>query len=242
MGTYTASRLYAGRKPAPRARTRGNWKLAYADFLTALAAFFLMMWMVSGASSSSRVEIAAYFRGEPPARHAVQSAALTLAPTETTATLERLYAALTLNEPLRAAGDSLILTQSPDGLRIDLVDRDGHALFATGAGDLTPEGQRLASAVGTVLAAYPVRLAIEGHTDAFSGAGDAFSNWDLSAARAMKARQALTQAGLPPSHILAVTGLADTVPLVPGEPHLAANRRISLRIGLPDTVISAPSS
>jgi chemotaxis protein MotB len=229
MASASISRRHAGRMPTAPARKMGTWKLAYADFLTALAAFFLLMWLVSGMSPGARVEIATYFRAAdsgkaPPAAAAVNLSDRFAASADT----ERLYAALRLSPELVAAGDSLILTETPDGVRIDLVDRGDRALFTRGDGRLTPAGVALATAVGAALAPFTHSLTIEGHTDAFSGAGGAFSNWDLSAARALDARRALTLAGVDPLRIKAVTGLADTAPLAPGEPHLAANRRISL--------------
>lgn len=146
----------------------GTWKLAYADFLTALAAFFLLMWMLNDASPAARVEIAAYFRGDAPARVQPVASAVTFAPAQTKAA-EKLYAALTLDETLASAGDSLILTPTPQGVRLELIDRDDAPLFATGASQFTPRGERLVAAVARALVPFDTSLSIEGHTDAFSG-------------------------------------------------------------------------
>jgi len=222
--TYaTSSRRQAGRRPATPARKPGNWKLAYADFLTALMAFFLLMWLVSGVSAGERSLIAAEFRHKPrPAALAENPAPLAQA--------EHLAAMLHLSETLKRAGDSLRLTALPDGLRLELVDTASHPLFETGSGALTAEGRALLAEVSVLIAHLPNEVSIEGHTDAFALPGTDFSNWDLASDRANEARRLLTSAGLAGERIRAVTGYADTRPLTPGQPHLAANRRISLEL------------
>ncbi|MFN4023808.1 MAG: flagellar motor protein MotB [Hyphomonas sp.] len=203
------------------ARKLGTWKLAYADFLTALAAFFLLMWLVSGVSQDDRAVIAAEFTGK-------QRAPAAAAPAEPA------LATLDLSPVLKAAGDSVRVTASSESITIELVDTAGRPLFETGSGALTEEGRSLVLAAADSLSPLGGAVSIEGHTDAFSVAGSAFSNWDLSTARANEARRALEAAGIPTARIRAVTGYADTRPLTPGQPHLAANRRISLQIQLAD--------
>lgn len=203
------------------ARKLGTWKLAYADFLTALAAFFLLMWLVSGVSQDDRAVIAAEFTGKlrpPTAASAAESALVTL----------------DLSPALKAAGDSVRVSASADSVTIELVDTAGRPLFGTGSGALTEDGHRLVRAAAETLFPLGAALSIEGHTDAFTLAGAGFSNWDLSTARANEARRTLEEAGIAAARIRAVTGYADTRPLSPGQPHLAANRRISLQIHLTD--------
>lgn len=203
------------------ARKMGTWKLAYADFLTALAAFFLLMWLISGVSQDDRAVIAAEFTGKARA----PAAATPAGPAEP---------ALALSPALLAAGDSVRLSSSAEAVTIELVDTAARPLFETGSGALTEEGRRLVLAAGDSLAPLGTPVSIEGHTDAFSVAGTAFSNWELSTARANDARRTLEAAGIAPARIRAVTGYADTRPLSPGQPHLAANRRISLQVHLAD--------
>ncbi|MFN7053996.1 OmpA family protein [Hyphomonas sp.] len=223
MAYATSSRRQAGRRPATPARKPGTWKLAYADFLTALMAFFLLMWLVSGVSTEDRAVIAAEFSHKP--RPAASAADPAPAPEA-----ERLAALLHLSETLKRAGDSLQLTALPDGLRLELVDTAGRPLFETGSGALNAEGRTLLAEVSALIAALPNEVSIEGHTDAFTLSGAEFTNWDLASARANEARRLLTASGLPAGRIRAVTGYADTRPLAPGQPHLAANRRISLEL------------
>lgn len=196
--------------------------MAYADFLTALMAFFLMLWLVTGVTPEDRASIAAQFNSDG----GLPLASVVAEDTEIT----RLFSVLTLADSLAAAGNSVILTRLPDAVRLDLVDRDARPLFKTGDGSLTPYGESLVAAAGGVLAGLPNALSVEGHTDAFGVASADYSNWELSAGRAGEARRTLVASGVDPGRFRAVSGLADTTPLNPGEPHAAANRRVSLLI------------
>ncbi|MBU3922563.1 MAG: OmpA family protein [Alphaproteobacteria bacterium] len=211
--------------PAFPARKLGNWKMAYADFLTALMAFFLLMWLVSGVSPDDRSAIAARFKLGDTA-----SAAASVPPVPAEAT--RLYSLLTLADALEKAGDSVILTAEPDGVRLDLVDTSGRPLFESASGALTPDGRALVAAIAGTLAPLPNPLSIEGHTDAFTLTQAGYSNWELSADRANEARRLLEAGGIAPDRVRSVSGLSDTRPLDPGQPHLAQNRRISLKVQL----------
>jgi chemotaxis protein MotB len=203
----------------------GTWKMAYADFLTALMAFFMLMWLVSGVSPESRAAIASEFK---PPNMAASSASLPKVPDEAA----QLFSLLQLSETLKQAGDSVILTAEPDGVRLDLVDTSGRPLFESASGELTAEGKALVSAAAATLAPLPNALSIEGHTDAFSLAKAGYSNWELSSDRANEARRLLEAGGVVSDRLRAVTGLSDTQPLDAGQPHLAQNRRISLKVHL----------
>ncbi|MCA8902974.1 MAG: OmpA family protein [Hyphomonas sp.] len=209
--------------PSAPARKAGTWKLAYADFLTALMAFFLLLWLVSGVSPDARAEIANYFQ---PKDNLAAGAATTTGPSEA----DRLFSALSQNPALVSAGASIHLTREPDGVRLDLVDTEERPLFDRASGRFTATGLALVSETGASLSSLDGQLTIEGHTDAFPSLIENYSNWELSADRANEARRALEAAGIAPSRVRAVTGLADTRPLVPGQPHLPVNRRISILV------------
>ena len=207
-------------------RKTGTWKLAYADFLTALVAFFMLMWLVSGVTKEDRAVIASEFTGKP-----VSASTITQM---TPSGAAELLALLQDAGGLKAAGESVQLSSDAAGVRIELVDTAGRPLFETGSGALTADGRALVEAAAMSLAALPHEISIEGHTDAFSMTGPAASNWELSSQRANEARRALEMAGLGTGRVKAVTGYADTRPLIAGQPHLAANRRISLQVHLAD--------
>jgi chemotaxis protein MotB len=224
MAYAATHRQLAGRMPAPPARKMGTWKMAYADFLTALMAFFLLMWMVSGVSPDARAAIAAEFK--------TKETALASAAPAVPGEAADLFSLLQLSESLKGAGESVILSTEPDGVRLDLVDTAGRPLFESASGALTSEGAKLVAAAAMTLEPLSNAVSIEGHTDAFSLTSTGYSNWDLSSDRANEARRLLEAGGVAGTRFQAVTGLADTQPLEPGQPHLAQNRRISLKVHL----------
>lgn len=223
MAVATTSRQYTGRRPAAPARKFGTWKLAYADFLTALMAFFLLLWLVSGVSQDGRAQIASYFNDKPIAQTGQPVSA-------TDPVSAGVLADLKSDSVLKAAGRSVVLVTTPDGVRLNLVDSARNPLFDTGSGELTDAGRTLVQAAGHALTTLPYTITIEGHTDAFPSADPARTNWDISAQRASEARRALMAAGINEDRVRAVTGLADTQPLRPGQPHLSENRRISILV------------
>ncbi|KCZ52910.1 hypothetical protein HY3_08725 [Hyphomonas pacifica] len=203
------------------ARRLGTWKLAYADFLTALMAFFLLLWLVSGVSPDARGDIADFFNN---GQTASASTLVDIRPNET----QRLYNLLSSDAALQSTEDNIVLSRQTNGVRIDLIDSEARPLFAMNESGFTPAGEQLMQNVGHSLSPLTVPLTIEGHTDAFPSQDSERSNWDISSERANAARRALTAAGITDSRIRAVTGLAATRPLDAGQPHLPANRRISI--------------
>jgi chemotaxis protein MotB len=213
---------FQGRRPAAPRRKVGTWKMAYADFLTALMAFFLMLWLVSGVSPDSRTMIADYFTGKDTAT--VSGPLVEIRRSETL----RLFERLRTDEALSAAGDNLRIVQEVDGIRLNLVDTESRPLFASESGALTEAGAELTRQLGQAISGLASPVTIEGHTDAFPSLAANRTNWDISSERANAARRILVASGVSDDRVRAVTGLADTRPLNPGEPHLSVNRRISI--------------
>ena len=221
MAVAYSSRRITGRRPAAPARKMGTWKLAYADFLTALCAFFLVMWIVHGVPAEDKAELAQQFSGEA---DVTELAALPIVDT----TAMDLATRLRSDPGLLAYGSSVTITAEPDLIRIDLTDMATRPLFETGDGGLNETGIALTRTTGIVLAHLPYQLRIEGHTDSNPSLTEGYSNWELSADRANSARRILEAAGVAPERVRAVSGLADTRPLLPASPDLPANRRISI--------------
>ncbi|MEM0985187.1 MAG: flagellar motor protein MotB [Pseudomonadota bacterium] len=203
----------------------GTWKLAYADFLTALAAFFLVMWLVKGVPDAGRAEIATYF--EQGAREA------NLVATERPDPRTVLAGALQASPGLLTHLVQLDVATIPHGLRIDMMDRSDDPLFVLAASDATPAGAELMADVFSTLSALSFPLTIEGHTDAFVFNAGTADNWTLSMARADQARRIAIQAGIDPQRIAAVTGYADRRPRLPAEPHHPSNRRVTVILHVP---------
>lgn len=215
MAYAPTSRRKAGRRPAALPRKTGTWKLAYADFLTALCAFFLVMWIVNGISAEDRAALAEQFGKETVTMVADTRAA-------------DLAAMLARNPALARYEGSVRISHAPLEVRIDLTDMASAPLFEIGEGRLNARGAELVSLAGSALSVFDLPVTLEGHTDAHPSETPGYSNWELSADRANAARRLLIDGGVAPGRIRAVTGLAATRPLIRENPYLPANRRISI--------------
>lgn len=241
----------------------GSWKIAYADFVTAMMAFFLVMWLLSLVPSGDLKAIAEYFRmplmtaitggpnmdvsksvipgGSPsviPNRYPLPGAdqgqdqddRLDIERLEDLKTeLENLIES---NPVLKQFRPQLLLDMTPDGLRIQILDKQSRPMFATGSAIIQPYMRDILRELAPVLSRMPNSLTISGHTDAMRYAtGDRdYSNWELSADRANAARKALVAGSLIENKVKRVLGLADTVNLIKDDPAAAVNRRISLLV------------
>ena len=120
------------------------------------------------------------------------------------------------------------IDQTPEGLRIQLLDEERTPMFATGSAAPNDRAKLVLQKIAPILARLPEDIAVAGHTDAAPFKGDGRSNWELSADRANATRRVLSEAGLPEGRIKRVTGVADKDPLLPADPLAAANRRIAI--------------
>lgn len=206
--------------PAASARKMGTWKLAYADFLTALCAFFLIMWIIHGVPNDQRQTLAEQFSAEEtdPAMIAPEPASLASRVAET----------LRADHELSAFGSSVTISATTDQIKIDLSDMAERPLFDTGDGRLNATGEQLTRLVGHAISNLSLPVFIEGHTDSHPSLTPGYSNWELSADRANSARRLLVDAGVSELRIQGVAGLAHTRPLLERAPASAANRRISI--------------
>jgi chemotaxis protein MotB len=122
----------------------------------------------------------------------------------------------------------ITIDQTPEGLRIQLLDEDRKPMFALGSSDLADRARELLAKTAPVLAKLTEPIAIAGHTDAAPYKGGGKTNWELSAERANATRRLLVEAGLPEGRIRSVAGNADRDLLLPADPLAAANRRIAI--------------
>jgi chemotaxis protein MotB len=124
-----------------------------------------------------------------------------------------------------------MIENTPDGLHIQLVDQDGRSMFPQGSSQPYERTRRLLAKMAPVLRKLPNRIAITGHTDASKLYGrNNFTLWDLSSDRARSARRILAANGMPHERFYSISGKADSDPLFPEDPFLAANRRISILV------------
>lgn len=222
MAGQYSSLVRQGRTPCAPTRRLGAWKLAYADFLTALCAFFIVMWLVSGASSEERSDLARQF------------GATTVVASATTGTVadRRLDIEASLRDSVLFSENAanIRLTHHYDGVRIELIDLDRAPLFENGMESLNDRGEALIGLASGVLGTIGLPISLEGHTDSQPVNRTDYSNWELSSGRANAARRALVENGFPEQLIASVSGLAETKPLRPDAPYLPQNRRLSIVI------------
>jgi chemotaxis protein MotB len=125
----------------------------------------------------------------------------------------------------------IMFEETKTGLNVEIVDQDGRSMFADGSKVPYERTRRLIEKLAAPLKATPLRVAIVGHTAAgFVPTRSDYDAFDLSADRANAVRQILEREGLPPAHIFAVSGKADSQPLFPDDPTLSANRRVTITL------------
>ena len=238
----------------------GAWKVAYADFVTAMMAFFLVMWIV-GQSKAVKAGVAGYFRNpsvldgegaagilpghtagleaEGPTPKIGGSIESDLASLQKAA--ERIRQALDKLPELKQLAGQIQITATPEGLRIELVESNSATFFDSASAVLKPATERILGVIARELGALGRPLVVEGHTDSrvFTN-GDRYTNWELSADRANAARRQLERAGLPHALIRAVRGFADTQLAKPDDSLDPRNRRVSILV-IPQLDTSAPA-
>jgi chemotaxis protein MotB len=226
-----------------------SWKVAYADFVTAMMAFFLLMWLITMVSPEKRARIATYFKhfslfeqsgssflestseimkesaGEAPkVPQEIGKAGSDLMSKEDLK--EKLKKEI--EEKLAALKDQIMVDIFEGGVRIQVVDKEGNAMFERGSANLSPNAKKILSVIAENIKDLNNKVAIEGHTDAVSYSSNKYTNWELSTDRASSARKELENNGLSPDKLARVAGYAATEPLVKDNPNDPKNRRISI--------------
>ena len=126
---------------------------------------------------------------------------------------------------------NIMMEETEDGLNIEIVDQDGRSMFPEGSKNPYERTRRLVQTLAKQFKAMPYRLSISGHSAAVrTPPRPGYGPWDLSADRANAIRQILEEAGVPSSHLYMVAGRADTQPLFPDDPYMAANRRVTVTL------------
>jgi chemotaxis protein MotB len=215
----------------------GAWKVAYADFVTALMALFIVLWMMN---STERVKasVSGYFkdpRGYTQKLGAGPGAAgegLPVHRGNVEDVEKQVQAALHRMPEFSRIQDNVKLSMTGEGLRIDLLETEQGLFFVTGSASPTSAGERLLESLAAEIGRMPNSVVIEGHTDARpfrnTGAAGVYGNWELSADRANAARRLLESYGLSPRQVVEVRGYADQKLLQSEDPQSPKNRRISL--------------
>lgn len=275
----------------------GAWKVAYADFVTAMMAFFLLMWLLNATTEDQKKGISDYFSpvsvsqstggaggmlggqaisapGAMTSRTAVPSVSLKLEPTngaqagkaeeegganDKAATAEESMKAaemamkerqdrenaieeakfdraekeiketISKTPELKGLEQHLLIDKTPDGMRIQVIDKDGKPMFAGGSARMLKRTETLISAIGNAIATMDNKIRISGHTDSVPFKNKkGYSNWELSSERAQASRRVLARTGLFPDRISSVAGRASLDLLLPDDTKSPRNRRISI--------------
>jgi chemotaxis protein MotB len=272
----------------------GAWKVAYADFVTAMMAFFLLLWLLNAVTEEQKKGIAQYFKptiapqnqqsqeailnGQPAVMMAVDGASAAQAQVdiedaqedaedepksasdteadpadeqqkaekpvdvkeaqEVVAKAEqqqfedvkkKIEQQIQQDPGLADLKNNIDIQQTPEGLLIQLLDKEKVSMFPSGSASMNERSRQLLSLVAHVVAPLDNKLSIAGHTDAtpYQGRAD-YSNWELSTDRANAARRALVNSGVEGGRIENVSGRADTDPKIKEDPTSPENRRISI--------------
>ena len=256
----------------------GAWKVAYADFVTAMMAFFLLMWLINTTSPEQKRGIADYFAPasvsettsgsggilggaslsssgskSSGSKDVIQALAPEAPPNVTdtgqsqnqsqnasagtqdkaddaalTSAAQSLRQAMQDMPELTELSKQIIVDQTPEGLRVQLVDQEGRSMFKEGSAEPNDRAKVLLQAVAKVVNKLPNRITISGHTSATAGGAKPSSDWALSSSRADVSRQILQSAGVDADRIYQVAGKAASDPLYPDDPLLPGNRRITI--------------
>jgi len=229
----------------------GAWKVAYADFVTAMMALFIVLWLLN-TSEKVRKAVGGYFKD--PTGMGKQSGTAVSGKGESFNTVtvnkdnmsqlkERLEQAMKSMPKFAQMKDNVELSVTNEGLRVELLETEKGMFFELGSAHPTDRGQELLDRLAEELSTVPNKLLIEGHTDAKPYAGDgAYSNWELSADRANSARRLMQTKGLRPTQVAQVRGFADQHLRMPDDPTNASNRRISVIVQYLTASPGAPAS
>ncbi|SMQ94081.1 flagellar motor protein MotB [Xanthomonas fragariae] len=251
----------------------GAWKVAFADFVTAMMAFFLVLWLMAATTKEQRAAISEYFRnpsplsGKSPAPSpgmngpgGASTSMIKLGGTADMAKgqkdemgrkrdnatdtnedsrakdkqrletlMQDLKEAIDKSQALEPFKDQLLLDLTPDGLRIQIVDKQNRPMFDIGRDQLKPYTVDILRELSSFINEVPNHISITGHTDTTAYSSDAgYTNWELSADRANAARRALVSAGMADPKVSRVVGLSSSVLFDKTNPQNPINRRISI--------------
>lgn len=239
-------------------RQASSWKIAYADFMTAMMAFFLVMWVLSLIPREELKTIADYFRmplleairggqNMDQARSIIPGGAPSVIPhdyplpteqhagyqrdRERLQDMQQALEQLIASDPvLQEFRPQLLIDMTHEGLRIQIVDQQNRPMFDLGSAQVQPYMREILRSLSAPLNELPNRLLIAGHTDAkpYALGEREYSNWELSSERANAARRELVAGGLAENKVKQISGLASSVHLVKEDPEAAVNRRISI--------------
>lgn len=236
MATKSQPIIVIRKKVAYSGPHGGAWKVAYADFVTAMMSLFIVLWMM-GQSDSVKQAVAGYFNDPKGTANLLGTAVagngiVTIENNENMRKLkEKLESEIKAKKELEKLSKQIEITITPEGLRIELLEEQNGTFYKVGSAQLSSNGQELLALLASELKTLPNSLLIEGHTDAMQYSTDAsYTNWELSADRANAARRLMQQDGVRSDQVTQVRGYADQLLRVKNNPFDPSNRRISILV------------
>jgi chemotaxis protein MotB len=236
----TARRVEVRIRNAHGRHSGGAWKVAYADFATAMMALFIVLWMMN-TSQKVKSSISGYFSDPRAYGRITPARALPASNSGEGLVLDRnnmgdirkqLEQALRAMPEFGKLRDHVKFSVTGEGLRIDLLESEQGMFFVSGIAAPTEAGRQLLHVLATEMAQLPNAIVIEGHTDArpFRHAGPAtgYSNWELASDRANAARRLLHSYGVRPEQVVEVRGFASQRPFNDQDRYDTRNRRVSV--------------
>ncbi|WP_269789948.1 flagellar motor protein MotB [Stenotrophomonas sp. Iso1] len=262
----------------------GSWKVAYADFVTAMMAFFMVMWLLAATTKPERAAISDYFRNPSPLSGTSSTPAPGMAGPGGASTSmiklggatdvsrgnnndpfqnrqealptpveererekkrlevlkQELQEAISKSQALEPFKDQLLLDITPEGLRIQIVDKQNRPMFDLGSARLMPYTQTILVELSHFINQVPNRISITGHTDTTAYSAQlGYGNWELSADRANAARRTLLEGGMDEAKVARVVGLSSSVLFDKTNPQNPINRRISIVVMTKDAEAAA---
>jgi len=212
----------------------GAWKVAYADFVTAMMALFIVLWLLN-TNKPVREAVAGYFKDPAGTANKIGSTkagvadALAITKDDMPKLKEELEKAIRKVPNFEKIKDQIEMTITPEGLRIEMLETETGTFFEVGNSAPSDNGKELLALLAQELGKLPNHLSIEGHTDSKPYAGRReYGNWELSADRANAARRLMQRDGVRGDQVSQVRGYADQMLRTPGQPLGASNRRISV--------------
>jgi chemotaxis protein MotB len=227
----------------------GSWKVAYADFITALMAFFLLMWLLAMIAPEKRIAMSEYFQNatifqEDKAQSGTsvldksagvidmggkkkdslrKNAEVKTDPEELARTMRR-----AIDDKLYAMRNQVFVDMTKEGVRIQIVDNEGSDIFRSGSDVPTEKARQIIALVCENIKDKNNRIVIEGHTDSAPFKNVQITNWELSTLRASAARRELENNGIDSGRVARVVGYADQDLFSKDNPRDPRNRRISI--------------
>jgi chemotaxis protein MotB len=213
----------------------GAWKVAYADFVTAMMALFIVLWLMN-TSQQIQEAVGGYFKDPAGTSKMVGAGetgaggdSITLTKDNMEQLKDDLEKAMRKSVNFEKLKNQIEMTITPEGLRIELLESATGTFFQSGVAAPTENGKDILIKLAQELGKLANRVSIEGHTDSKAFAsGINYGNWELSSDRANSARRLMQQNGLGAQQVTQVRGYADQRLRKPKNPEDASNRRISL--------------